>query len=91
MQVLPVSSANRLSMAEAKADVGLLSDIMRSKSNMYNKSTSPIFINDYLYLGSIETIHPDTIASVSFYQHERLPGALAGNGIIAIYTKKQAI
>jgi hypothetical protein len=78
-------------MAEAKANLGLLSDIIRSKSNMYNKSTTPIFINDYLYLGNVDTIDPDTIESVSFYQHERLPGALAGNGIIAIYTKKQAI
>jgi hypothetical protein len=75
-------------MAEAQANLGLLSDIMRSKSNFYNKSTTPIFINDYLYYGHVETIDPDTVTSVSFYQHERFPGALAGNGIIAIYTKE---
>lgn len=78
----------RLRITDATAHVDLLTDKIRSKSNVFSKLKTPIFFDGYWFDGNVESIDPGEVESVSFFVNEGLPGVKDGNRIISIYSKK---
>jgi hypothetical protein len=81
-------SFRRLCLADATAHIHLLTDIIRSKSNLFSKLKAPIFFDGYWFDGNVESLDPEEVESISFFVNEELPGVKDGNRIISIYSKK---